>query len=1028
MTVSLYAARLEWKHLWLASLGWLLLVSPLSLTALAEEPAEEFLTKLRDNGYFAFAETYLERMKTSSLASPSFRESIDFEQAVVLTSIALRQSDAGMRKKQLDQAKERFQSFMKRQQSHPRVADARNWLRNISLQNARQITSATRLTEATAEEVGLAKEEFDEAAKYTDAEISRLKEEITGYAKRPKNRQDSDELSELRARYVREKMIRATIAFDAAGTSAAGSSDEQKQLEKALQRFAEIAKKYRTRFEGLHAVLYQGKCRQRLGKYPEAIGLFEELLDPTDQPDPVVMVSAEAAQGKMECIAKNGNLQDAVDVGESWLASAPNPDSEARQILDLKLATGKLYMRLAKGGGANARSASSAARKYLSMVAGVASPQRSDARSLLAELPGGKEAMSGAIDMDALSNYSEAKSAAGDLRQRLQSAETLAKLLAPKIGAASGARKAEMQTELAQAKSEAQMLRQSAARLHRRAHELAPAETSQEEINELVFYRCYYGFGEGNHFESAVLGEFLAMQHSGDRYAKNAANVALASYLQLYGDGGSPHSSSLQSRLVRLADFIAATWPNDKGAQDALITLVSFMVNQGDVAAAENYLSKIPADSPRRGDAELRTGGAMWQAYARGIRENGGKTTAKLDALKERAQSTLATGIERMRASGNSPTLAQAALSLAQIYIDTEQSQKADELLRDKAMGPLTLVQKNDPSVANPAFPPLIYKTALRAQLARMAATPGAGGMNEAVKLMAGLKSAMGDTAEGKRRLISTYVGLANDLQAQLGLLQPAARKSLATGFDAFLNQVRQDADEFNVKNWIAETYFKLGESFLGPQDQVSALSQRYFANAGEVFADIVKDADAGTLQIEPNLAIQIRMRRASIMRQLGNFEQAMDEFEKILRQKNSALNVQIEAAKALQAGGMTGQAELFGRAAKGDRRNPNTGKNTIWGWERIARVVQSQMQRGPEQRKQYEKYFFQAQYNLILCRLEQGLKSTGPNKTKYIKSAARILKFTSATYPELGGAEWNAKFQKLQSRIDQATGVAAQG
>ncbi len=994
-------------------------------SVVAEEPTEQFLGKLREAGMFEMAEAYLERMKDSRLASKSFKESIEYERAVTVASIALQQSDPTIRDKRMNQAKSLFSEFIEKRKGNERIGEARGWLRNIALQTARQLSMDAKAAESDAEkkpDLELARTEFESSSKITGEEIERLKKEITEFSKRPKDQQDSATLKQLRGLYVREKMIFATVAFETAETYPPGDKQQTKQLKEAQKLFAEISKKYRTRFEGIHAVLYQGKCRQQLGNCPEAIGLFEELLDPQDRPEPVVLVSAEAARGKMECIAENGNLTDALDVGETWLRLAPNPDSTARQVLDLKLALGKLAIQLAKSKGPDARIGATAAKKYLGALTKVAGPNHSAARKLLAELPGGDSGGGSVADSSGLSSWAEAKQATLQVREELQSAETLVKLLAPKLKTATGPRHAELEKELKAANQRAESLRKAAISVHRRAFELAPADTSSDELNQLTFYNCYFSFNQENYFESVVLGEHLATKHSDHRLAKNAASVALGSYLKLYGDGSSPSAAALQRRLVRLADFMAATWPNDKGAQDALITLVSFMVNQGDVEAAERYLAKIPTDSSRRGDAELRTGGAMWQAYATGIRENNGQATAELTAMKERAQSTLATGIERMKAAGKSPTLAQASLSLAQIYVDTEQPAKAMALLEDPEIGPLTLVKNNDPTVSNAAFPPLIYKTALRAKLAEMASSPdGKNSMAEAVQLMDGLKSAMGDSPEGKKRLISTYVGLANDLQKQLGMLSPASKKSLANGFDAFLGQVGKETQEFNVRNWVAETYFKLGESFLGPEGQVSAESQKYFKNAGEVFGQITKQADAGELEMDPNLAIQIRMRRASIMRQLGDFQQAMDEFENILKKKNSALNVQIEAARALQAGGMTGKADLFGLAAKGDRKSTSTQKNIIWGWERIGRVVQSQMQRGPEQRKQYEGYFFEAQYNLVLCRLEQGLLSSGESRKKYLKSAARILKFTSATYPELGGAEWKSKFGNLQSRIEEA-------
>jgi tetratricopeptide (TPR) repeat protein len=289
------------------------------------------------------------------------------------------------------------------------------------------------------------------------------------------------------------------------------------------------------------------------------------------------------------------------------------------------------------------------------------------------------------------------------------------------------------------------------------------------------------------------------------------------------------------------------------------------------------------------------------------------------------------------------------------------------------------------------------------------------------------LKQSMGDSPTGRQRLTATYVGLARDLQNQLEITPPAARVGLAQGFDAFLSEVNQSATEFNVKNWIAETYYKLGEA-LELDGNPTPEAKQYFAKSGDAYKKMLDAAEGGEIKLNPAMAIQMRMRRAGTMRRLGAFERATDEFDQILRARNNMLNVQIEAAQTLKAHGIAGDAKLFNDAIKGARRNANTGKNTIWGWSRIARVAQSQMQRSPEQREKFGATFFDAQYQYAECRFLQAMKSSGEAKKKYLGSASNVIGYTASSFPDFGGDEGRARFDQLMKKIQKASGTEPVG
>src|SRR5205823_9323334 len=94
----------------------------------------------------------------------------------------------------------------------------------------------------------------------------------------------------------------------------------------------------------------------------------------------------------------------------------------------------------------------------------------------------------------------------------------------------------------------------------------------------------------------------------------------------------------------------------------------------------------------------------------------------ELEELESKARQTLVDGVERMRKSGEtSKVLATAVLSLAQIYVDTSEAEKAVALLEDPKIGVLTLVKNNDSAATDEGVPEETYKTALRAYISSLA-------------------------------------------------------------------------------------------------------------------------------------------------------------------------------------------------------------------------------------------------------------------------------------------------------------------
>ncbi len=170
---------------------------------------------------------------------------------------------------------------------------------------------------------------------------------------------------------------------------------------------------------------------------------------------------------------------------------------------------------------------------------------------------------------------------------------------------------------------------------------------------------------------------------------------------------------------------------------------------------------------------ELKTGQVVWSNYLSGMKKirelekeikDGGKdgfatdrdkavieaeiktTKQPLEELKQNAMKTLEEGVARMKGTDQiNATLMLAALSLTQIYVDTDQAGKAIELLEDAKIGPLTLLNAKSPDATKTEIAEEIYRTSLRAYISSLATAKDRDAvLSKAKGVMDGLKAMLG--------------------------------------------------------------------------------------------------------------------------------------------------------------------------------------------------------------------------------------------------------------------------------------------
>ncbi len=221
--------------------------------------------------------------------------------------------------------------------------------------------------------------------------------------------------------------------------------------------------------------------------------------------------------------------------------------------------------------------------------------------------------------------------------------------------------------------------------LFQRAIAAADAKTDPEKLNFARYLLCYFHYQKQHYYEAAVLGEYLAKKFPDSANARPAARVALAALDALYRqqkEDGDKDLTFEQNKIFDLAGYVTNRWADMPEADLALDLLIGFYINAGDYDKGAEILSHIKDDSPRRPDAEMKFGQALWNKYLRTMQQMREQKSAagaasaedsaedarlkkELDALAKQSQEVLEHGIAGLRKQGqiNSQTVL-AALSL----------------------------------------------------------------------------------------------------------------------------------------------------------------------------------------------------------------------------------------------------------------------------------------------------------------------------------------------------------------------------
>lgn len=1000
------------------ALGALLLALWSSPVARAAEPYATFLDGLKQRGYLDEAAAYLDQMSNSPLLSEADKRRIPFEKAQIQFDRARAERDTARRMKLLDETAATFRAFAEANATSPLIPSVRMQLGSILAERANTAVAQAALPEFAAKQAQLteqAQKWFGEAK----TEIAAAETDLLAKIKALPD--DDSAVPDLRSDLIRARLMLGAVLFDQAKSLPADSAERKTLFEESAKKSNEVYTKYRGIFAALRGRLNEARAYLQLGESQKALGMLNEILvQPGDEPL-VRDLQAQTLELAIPawCSEQEKKYAEAADAGRAWLSGAKTADLRTPLGLTVNYFTAWAIEQQILNGDASVKQRESElkgeAREMAQLAARFPHARQRDARELLNRLRVRNDVA--AKDPQSFAEaYSLADEAMREMEVRFQQIQH-----APETDDAANVPKFEQ---------EAQQLGADALRYFRLTLALRTPEIELEQVNSARYYLSYVNYRLKNYYDAAILGEFLARAYPQSSWGRKGAQLAIASYLAEHNATPEANRGFDSQRLGAIADYAAKRWPGEPEADEAVMLLVELAVLDKRLNDAVGYLSQVPAGSPRRGDAELKTGRALWNFYLTSSKLEPERQPPKeqLDQFAQQAKELLASGVERGKNDAKPSTeLVAGMLTLASIKLNEGDAATALAMLTQEGSGPLTLATANNPILAQGNLRSETYRLGLRAYIASQEFSKA----DEMLELLEKEVASAGDAAANER-LTMSLVALGRELEQQIKQLRETNQHdkvaALSTGFESFLKRIsaRESGNDFNSLNWVAGTFFSLASGLDSGPGEASAEALPYFKQSADAYRQLAKKCEDGTFQATPQQKIALSVRTAAALRRLGQYEDAVKLLSDVLMKNNQLLDAQQEAALALQGWGEQ-DMKYFDAAIRGHMQAKNSKGQVvpiIWGWAQLSRRLQGN--------PKYIDVYFDARYNLAKCRLKQAVKLKKLNKPDLAKEAlsrgAAEINIQYRQTPEMGGAEWSSKFDSLLRVIQQAAGQPATG
>jgi len=992
----------------------LLVIASLVSPAQAGEPGREFVARLRTAGLFDMAIAYLDRVDRMPSLPAEFVEAVPLEKAQTYIDAAVAARTASDRDSFFVSAEEELKKFLQAS-DHPRLSEARLQLGKLQMLRARQLVVAgdpDDETRAAARESYLA---ASTTFQQIETRLRGLLEEMKGQridaAKEPEKALLRDQ---YRFEFLQALSLGAESKQLAAETHRDPAGEGKQLLEAALTTFTELSDKYGGYLQGAQALLNRGQIQRRLGQNAEALDSLLRVIEQPDIPQlRPVRLRAMTALLEIRLADEPPKIDEAIGQAKPLVDAARPDERRSAEFAELQVTLAKAYFALSDKAAADGKAAeakrtrSSMARPLLASAVKIPGPHEPVAREMLAALGFEPDEPTAQPEFTRPTSLEEAVARTQEL---LQLNEELAKTrpLLTQRAEAGG-------QEGTDAAQELELLDQRIAEGHAVIVELLRSALTLKERDPELLHRAhlflaYSLFQRGEIWEAAAVGGYLSRTAPGRTEGLRGGLIALTSLQNLAQELPSESKPGVVRQIESLGEHLIRSWPNDRQAAAAQGVMIRLALDDDRWEDARQLILRMPEGEERLGHQRLM-GQLLWNRSLILRQEN---RSEEADELLPEAATELRAGLAGLPGPVTAAEPIQAALVLAKVELRRGDPTAALAALDDPKFGPITMLE----TVTEPSenFRSDLHSVELQAVVGVMTAGGDDGGelLNRATEVMERLRASVADKPDANDRLTRIFLGLARDIRDQLDAADPARKAKLVTAFKVFLDSIADSTEEPTTLQWVGQTLLQLGESSMGQQD-VRAQGQ-----AAELLASATRTLEnlLGRLGDETPATLKYQLARA--FRLSGEYKKAIDLFEEILGKTPMMIDAQIEAARSYEqwAGTLEPQfaTRSFEFALMGARKDAD-GKNVIWGWGRISRLLSG--------KAEFRDTFFEARYHIALCRFMMGKTS---QENKLIEQAVADIKQVAALYPELGGPQRQRDFDLLLKEIQKALGKPPEG
>ena len=960
----------------------------------AEEPYMEFVTGLRNRGYFDFAEAYLQSLDGKAGVPQEVQQVVPYELGVTLRDSARRLLIPEEQREKLDEAQAAFERFAKGAPQHPLAGRANSERAKILVEKARvDIWDADGTSdEAKKEQLRQsARKQIADARKIFTTAVDQLKqrfESFPGFIPQ-EERAKIVERDAAEAEYIQAQLDLSETVYWEAQTYSRDDAKRKEILTKAMLEFEKIHTAYRSMIGGLLARLWQGKCLEEMGAIGEALGIYGELLKHDGSSPSMIALQAKAQQFQLICYNHDAKKEYrlANQLASDWLRDDTNRRAkytETGKGIEWEQARALEQLGQDRTVPENERTA------YLNQALGIArglsrrtGPHKAPAASMVARV-------STLLGRDA-NDPTDFNSAYG----RADELFTQAQQITEKISTALDAGKTnEAQQHAATRKGVASEL----TRMLDLALKLQDSTTDETLVRRSELMLAVGYVYQERPYEAAAVSEYFLRNHGEGQpeMLRLAGEIALSALNDAYQYAEEGDRDFEKRQILAMAEMLSTRWPETELAVGAHLSAGRLFWDSEQFAEAAQSWLKVPQSSKQYGMAQLKAGAAFLEQYSRESQKDQLDRPApdELAKLRDQAEQHLEKGIEveatRTPADSENPDLLRGKLALAQVrnlkgvYKTEGNTKGAIELLSEEPHSLIKAVQTgpgeerpdDSSNLRSRTFASIVYQQLLRAQI-------GVKNIDAARDARAKLEE-IGSGGDSSA-LTQIFVQFGQQLQEELEQLKASgATERLADvrqGFEAFLSDL-YDRDEsqqtFNSLLWIAETYASLGES--AEDDLIK--SNDYFDRSATAYERILSrsESDASFAGSPQNvLAVKARMLECRLRQK--DYEAAETVLLDVLKDSPNAPNIQESGARLYQQWAETGATDKYEVALKG-RKDPVH----VWGWGELANRMRSQTA------EQFRKMYFDATYRYAQSYHQLAGKQSGDERKQSLRNALRVL------------------------------------